>query len=274
MCVLLCAQLAAALGVRRRAVRLAPADLVAGFMGFARGGLLPLAQPALVVLDAQLEYAAAYATELEASFAEANVSVQHHHQQQQLQHACAQTNAQQCPQTSGTVALSSSSSGSSGSGGGGSNSNSGDDGCLVLQCDVDAVVLLDWQQLCSLSRGAVANIAEAPRTTPGQAVAVKLDLGGGQAASAAALHGQGTREQVQSQVVGSTTPRQPCFLVDRMLGRLCRWLRALGVDAAAVQPDMPLQQLAEAVRDAAVREVRLGSSRRACTSVFVYTHLP
>lgn len=35
---------------------------------------------------------------------------------------------------------------------------------------------------------------------------------------------------------------QPCFLVDSMLGRLCRWLRALGVDAKFVDQGGTLQQ--------------------------------
>lgn len=65
-------------------------------------------------------------------------------------------------------------------------------------------------------------------------------------------------------------PLQPCFLVDSMLGRLCRWLRALGVDAQFVDPGGTLQQrqqlsaadrqqqqnsLVQQIQDAAVQEV-------------------
>lgn len=40
---------------------------------------------------------------------------------------------------------------------------------------------------------------------------------------------------------------QPCFLLDSMLGRLCRWLRALGVDAEFVETGSK-QQLQQAAR--------------------------
>lgn len=68
---------------------------------------------------------------------------------------------------------------------------------------------------------------------------------------------------------------QPRFLVDSMLGRLCRWLRALGVDAQFVDPGGTLQQrqqltaadrqqqlnnLVQQIQDAAVQEVRAANS--------------
>lgn len=75
---------------------------------------------------------------------------------------------------------------------------------------------------------------------------------------------------------------QPRFLVDSMLGRLCRWLRALGVDAQFVDPGGTLQQrqqlsssdrqqqqqlLIQQIQEAALQEVGTKVVMNPCLSV-------
>jgi uncharacterized protein with PIN domain len=50
---------------------------------------------------------------------------------------------------------------------------------------------------------------------------------------------------------------QPKFLLDSMLGRLCRWLRALGIDAEFIEPAQKGQAQAQSTLIQQIHEAAL-----------------
>lgn len=118
---------------------------------------------------------------------------------------------------------------------------------LVVQCGPSAVVRLSFSQLLQLSGGAaVADVADAPA----EAAAAVSTLTGTAAAGAATNNLQAP----------------PKLLLDSMLGRLCRWLRALGIDAEFVEAGQQGQvqsqgALIQQVQEAALLQGRLFVTR-------------
>ncbi len=114
----------------------------------------------------------------------------------------------------------------------------------VLYCGTGvpyAVVRLSYEQLLLLSNGRPADIVEevlgqegGEEGGGGGAAALAA---GGRSAAAGGVEGaeaEGPREAGGAVEGGAGSGAPPCFLLDSMLGRLCRWLRCLGLDAEFV----------------------------------------
>uniref|UniRef100_A0A383WME7 Mut7-C RNAse domain-containing protein n=1 Tax=Tetradesmus obliquus TaxID=3088 RepID=A0A383WME7_TETOB len=274
-------QLAALLGVSRRAVRMAPDAVVQQVTGFSSGGIPPIGHDSSikVLVDCRLQGAAAAASDARAD----NEAQQQ--QQQQVegvsrpagggwaavaaataetveQHpsgCCTAAGLQETPHSSEGGIHDNAAAAAAGSAraAGGIHDNAaaaagsataadsfcnatdeatssvadGADSRLFLQCGSDAVIQLSFEQLLQLSSGSVADVADVPAVRSSAAAAADAGMS---VQGAAAGQQQQTTGPAELASNGAQT-FVPRFLVDSMLGRLCRWLRALGVDAEFVE---------------------------------------
>ncbi|KAF6257473.1 hypothetical protein COO60DRAFT_1701845 [Scenedesmus sp. NREL 46B-D3] len=192
--------LAALLGVKKRAVRIAPDSVVKEVTGFGSGGIPPIGHNSSikVLVDSRLQQAAA-----------ADISAGCDPQQQQ----------QQQPE--------------------GPSRPAGGCWAAVAGAATASVIQLSFERLLQLSSGTVADVADVP--------AAPLAASNNAADGGSSCQAKAAGQQQSPSSPSNSAQTVPRFLVDSMLGRLCRWLRALGVDAEFVETGGK-QQLQQAAR--------------------------
>eukprot|EP00775_Hariotina_reticulata_P004540 gene4540-4792_t len=210
-------RLAARLGVRRRAVKIAPDAVVLEITGFkSTSGLPPIGFNVPVLIDQQLAAATAVrppAHELPPACGSRQLAGSSQGTPVVVA-VDAETACQLTDDGAGQAEATTTS--------GGDNIHAqlisqGASSILYVQCGPGGVLQLTFEQLLQLSGGTVADVAEA---------GVPPASASSSAAAAAASGAEGPDPHLSGgqQAV-------PRFLLDSMLGRLCRWLRVLGVDA-------------------------------------------
>uniref|UniRef100_A0A7S2VVD9 Mut7-C RNAse domain-containing protein n=1 Tax=Chlamydomonas chlamydogama TaxID=225041 RepID=A0A7S2VVD9_9CHLO len=133
----------------------------------------------------------------------------------------------------------------------------------------DAIISLSFDQLVAVSGATVATISKQeyqPASSPTDEA---------EAASALATDTHQTSLQLEQQAGGIGMAGGLKFLLDNMLGRLCRWLRCLGVDAELVSQHTSRQHMIDLIANAATqgrvvltRDFKL-VARRDCGAAFL-----